>query len=114
VSLPAVTIPVEVVTLSDGQTVSVRSLTFAQTRALAEVEGAGLNVMLHVIAGATGSSVAEVEEWCSATPFGDVQAVADAARRVSRLDDPEGEASGAPSSSANGTRSDSSSPSVST
>ncbi len=113
-TLPAVELPTELVVLSDGQSVIVRSLTFAETRTLAEVEGAGIDVMRQVIACATGASVAEVDAWLEATPFPDVQAVADAARRVSKLDDPEGEASGAHSSSGNGTPFASSSPSVST
>lgn len=111
-SLPVVKLPVETVRLSDGQTVEVRGLTFDETRSIGDLPGEGAEVMRHVIALATDSSVDEVYDWCAATPFEDVQAVAEAARRLSHLDDLAGEASGAPSSSANGTRSASSSPSV--
>lgn len=109
-SLPLVKLPTEVVALSDGQSVTVRGLSFDETRAVGELDGDGAEVMRHVIAMATDSHVDEVYAWCASTPFPDVQAVADAARRLSRLDDLAGEASGAASSSANGTRSGSSSP----
>lgn len=111
-TLPRVELPVEVVTLSDGQTVEVRGLTFAQYETLGAIEG-GLETMYAATALATGASADEVRAWAAATPFEDVTAVVDAVKRLSNLDDPSGEASGGPSSSASGTPSPSSSPSES-
>lgn len=108
--LPTVQLPSEKVTLSDGQSVTVTGLTFAQFSELAEVEGEGLGVMFRSLAYATDSTDDEVRAWCAATPFEDVQRVADAVRRISKLEPAEGEASRAPSSARKRTRSHSSSP----
>lgn len=106
--LPRVQGPRETVTLSDGQTLTVRSLTFDEYSSLGEIDD-GLETMLQAIAYATDATLDEARAWRSATPFADVQSVAEAVRRVSRMDAAEGEASGVPSSSASGTPSDSSS-----
>lgn len=97
------------VVLSDGQAVEVRGLTYEQYVALGDVPD-GQETMLTAIAFATEVSIDEARAWRAATPWKDVEAVADAVRRISRLDADAGEASGAPSSSARKTPSRSSSP----
>lgn len=92
--LPTVQVPKETVTLSDGQTVEVRSLTFKEYETLGKAKG-GMETMVRATACATDSTPDEVRAWFDATPFEDVKQVVDAVNRISKMGEAEGKASSA-------------------
>lgn len=106
--LPVVKLPSEAITLSDGQTVELRGLTFAEYEKLGQLDATGTEVMVACVAYATGSTADAVREWFAATPHKDVEAVSMAVLRLSGMDG-QGEAGRAPSSAGKRTPSRSSS-----
>ena len=81
-------LPSESVPLSDGSSITVRALTYAE----ATREHAPGEHMPDWLAAATGATREEAAAWLAGAPFPDARALTSAVLRLSGLDDASGEA----------------------
>lgn len=81
-TLPAVDLPRETVTLSGGQTVEVRGLTRGEVM---RMQGLGDETEIHVLALGTDTDLDEARAWHKQAPSATVEAIANAVMRLSGL-----------------------------